>query len=74
MAKISDLGFASRFKVEGETERRTFKEYKGTRKGYMAPEIHACHKGPAEPYEADRADVFALGVILFALVVGTLPF
>lgn len=45
MAKVSDLGFASRFRLEGEEERVKFREYKGTRKGYMAPEIHACHRG-----------------------------
>jgi serine/threonine protein kinase len=45
----------------------------------MAPEIHACYRAnlnqdQIEPYEADSADVFALGVVLFAMVMGTLPF
>jgi serine/threonine protein kinase len=70
--KVSDFGFASRFEKEGE--RVTFHEYKGTRKGYMAPEIHYCQNAKDRPYEADKCDIFALGVILFALVMGTLPF
>jgi len=46
--KISDFGFASKFLLEGE--RLTFLEYKGTRKGYMAPEIHHCHQNKDKPY------------------------
>ena len=70
--KISDFGFASKFLLEDEW--LTFLEYKGTRKGYMAPEIHYCHQRKDSPYEADKTDIFALGVILFALVIGNLPF
>lgn len=51
-----------------------FNEYKGTRKGYMAPEIHACHHAPEKRYDGELADMFALGVLMFALVMGKLPF
>lgn len=40
----------------------------------MAPEIHYCHKAADRPYDAAKADIFALGVILFALVLEKLPF
>ncbi len=40
----------------------------GTR-GYMAPEMSA-HK----PYDGVKADLFSLGVVLLALVLGTAPF
>lgn len=40
----------------------------------MAPEIHYCHKATDRPYDAAKADIFALGVVLFALVLGKLPF
>lgn len=40
----------------------------------MAPEIHQCQKDKTESYDATKTDVFALGVILFALVFGHLPF
>lgn len=40
----------------------------------MAPEIHKCHRNPTYSYDAPKADIFALGVILFALVFGHLPF
>jgi len=40
----------------------------------MAPEIHECLKNPNNSYEARKSDCFALGVILFSLVLGKLPF
>lgn len=71
-AKVSDFGFATRFLRKGQIVR--FGEYKGTRKGYMAPEIHRCREIKDNQYDADKTDIFALGVVLFALVMGTLPF
>lgn len=49
-------------------------DYKGTPKGYMAPEIHRCHTDKDTPYLPGPTDVFALGVVFFALLVGRLPF
>ena len=46
---------------------------KGTKRGYMAPEIHTSLE-KSEGYSAKRADVFALGVMLFALIFRKLPF
>lgn len=40
----------------------------------MAPEIHACREDSGLDYDGKAADVFALGVVLFALVLGRLPF
>lgn len=40
----------------------------------MAPEIHLCREDPSLRYDPKCSDVFALGVVLFALVMGRLPF
>lgn len=40
----------------------------------MAPEIHQVLEDSEAEYDATKADVFALGVILFALILGKLPF
>lgn len=40
----------------------------------MAPEIHACKEDSNKHYDPKAADIFALGVVLFALVLGRLPF
>lgn len=40
----------------------------------MAPEIHQCHIVKEKYYDASKCDIFALGVILFAMVLGKLPF
>lgn len=40
----------------------------------MAPEIHEALQDHEKYYDARACDVFALGVILFAMVLGRLPF
>lgn len=51
-----------------------FNTFKGTRRGYMAPEIHAVLGQREKMYDARKSDVFALGVVLFGMVMGKLPF
>ena len=60
--KVIDFGFAK----EGQTS--NLSQIIGT-DTYMAPEIHQ-----RKIYDGKSADVFALGVILFTMVVGNLPF
>lgn len=60
---LADFGFAT--KTE---EGKTFERSMGT-EGYMAPELQARQK-----YCAKKADVFALGVVLFSMVNGMPPF
>jgi serine/threonine protein kinase len=69
-AKLADFGFASLLR----SDQLTLNSFKGTRRGYMAPEIHACREDPSNYYDPKAADIFALGVVLFALVLGRLPF
>ncbi len=62
--KLSDFGIA---KAQGESENTR----PGTLKGkiaYVSPEAIAC-----QPLDS-RSDVFSLGVVLFELLTGTLPF
>ena len=40
----------------------------------MAPEIQSLVQEPSKPYDPFKADIFALGIILFSLVLGKLPF
>ena len=40
----------------------------------MAPEIHEVLTNREKSYDAFKADIFSLGVIMFALVLGRLPF
>lgn len=69
-AKLADFGFATSLR----SDQNTLNSYKGTRRGYMAPEIHACKEDSNKHYDPKAADIFALGVVLFALVLGRLPF
>ena len=67
--KLGDFGFASKAQQEPLS-----REYKGTRRAYMSPEIHSLIKDPSKPYDVFKADIFALAVTLFALVFSRLPF
>ena len=69
-AKLADFGFATCLSLTDPHIRHC----KGTRRGYMAPEIHRARTEPGESYDGKAADMFALGVVLFALVLGRLPF
>lgn len=76
-AKVSDFGFATTYLENNQI--KLFSSYKGTRRGYMAPEIHETLSPlgqllPDKYYDARKSDIFALGVILFCLVFGKLPF
>lgn len=62
--KLIDFGFATPISVDYSTKHQDFK---GTQM-YMAPEMH---RGK---YEADKADLFAVGVILFCMRAGTCPY
>lgn len=64
--KIVDFGFAAEENAEDRTG--FFTEKVGT-PAYMAPEIHA-----GAPYKGAEVDIFALGVILFQMVMGRPPF
>lgn len=64
--KILDFGFSS--KLTGEDDHGFFKTKLGT-PAYMAPEIHS-----GTPYQGASVDKFALGVILFQMVMGRPPF
>ena len=59
--KLIDFGFST-------TSTDKLKMYCGT-PSYMCPEIVS-----KEPYYGKRADVWALGVLLFTLLEGTYPF
>ena len=64
--KVSDLGFSTNLK--GHQGNSLLYTCKGT-PGYMAPELFT-----SKGYNGELADVFALGVVLFALVMGRPPF
>jgi serine/threonine protein kinase len=40
----------------------------------MAPEIHLCREDTTLRYDPKASDIFALGVVLFAIIMGKLPF
>lgn len=68
LIKLADFGFAT--SVKGSHLSTSFK---GTKRGYMAPEIHNLLSNQV-PYDTYKADIFALGVVFFTLVMGRLPF
>lgn len=63
---LADLGFAA--PMEGRDGSGILKTYLGTR-GYMAPEIIY-----NKPYSGSQVDAFAIGVLLFMMVVACNPF
>lgn len=66
--KLADFGFAASTKTSNLSN-----AYKGTKRGFMAPEIHKAPTQPQVMYDMTKTDVFALGVILFTLIMGRLP-
>ncbi|XP_048736837.2 testis-specific serine/threonine-protein kinase 4-like [Ostrea edulis] len=61
--KICDFGF-----VKVDPDRQLSKTYCGS-KSYAAPEILR-----GEPYDTQKADIWAIGVILYIFVTGKMPF
>lgn len=68
--KLADFGFAT--KTEGHQGDHLHYSCKGTL-GYMAPEILNCENDKIG-YNGEQTDVFALGVILFSMLLGRPPF
>ena len=66
--KLADFGFAA--KLEGKS---LLFSCKGTL-NYMAPEILNYEYAERHGYNGELGDVFALGVILFAMLLGRPPF
>ena len=64
--KIADFGFS--VPINGWDGSGKLCSFKGTR-SYMAPEFYV-----NEPYDGIKVDIFACGVLLFIMVMGTLPF
>ena len=64
--KIVDFGFAT--KIEGNLKNGKHQQYLGT-PVYAAPELHF-----KVPYYGVSNDIFSLGIIMFVLVTGCLPF
>lgn len=60
--KVSDFGFATKFTSQ------SLETYCGSY-AYAAPEIILGH-----PYDGEKADIWSMGVILYAMVIGRLPF
>jgi serine/threonine protein kinase len=61
---ISDFGFATYNNIKNDTHNK----YLGTA-GFKAPEIEE-----RTPYYGEQVDIFSLGVTLFTIVVGPMPF
>lgn len=72
--KLGDFGFASSCYNPDKSSLIQFNSFKGTKRGYMAPEIHQILDNPTQYYDARKSDIFALGVMLFAAIFGSLPF
>ena len=68
---ISDFGFALRA-AKGSAD-AVANSYKGTKKGYMAPELHQLLTAQ-KPYDPFKVDIFAMCALIFATLFGRLPF
>jgi serine/threonine protein kinase len=64
--KLADFGFS--VALRGRDDSGFLHTYKGT-EGYMAPEIEE-----GKPYQGEKVDIFAAGVILFILIAELPPF
>jgi len=70
--KLSDFGAARRFAADGGAKASLFPGFKDHKPGklrYMAPEVLA-----GAPCDGRAVDTFALGVVLFCMLVGSAPF
>lgn len=64
--KIADFGLSARF--EGDQGAGIHYSHVGTRQ-YQAPEVLE-----QRSYRGDRVDIFSMGVILFTMVTGAMPY
>jgi serine/threonine protein kinase len=69
--KLADFGFATG--LDGINGNRLHFTCKGTL-GYMAPEILNLQICEESGYDGEQTDVFAMGVILFSMIMGRPPF
>ena len=67
--KITDFGFSKDFGNESLPKTKRI----GTL-AYMAPEVARDEGGAREPYDGNKADIWACGVILYILATGRYPF
>ena len=64
--KVVDFGFSTEATAEN---REGFFTGKIGTSSYMAPEIHQ-----GAPYKGTEVDIFALGIVLFQMIIGRPPF
>ena len=69
--KLADFGFAQHLDASSHYQ---VTNYKGTKRGYMAPEIHTAKNDQNQLYDGKAADIFAFGVVLYAVIMARLPF
>ena len=57
-------------KIEDVEYGRYCNSYKGTKKGYMPPEINILRKNENErkKYDGKKADIFSMGVMLYCMI------
>ncbi|EKM76676.1 hypothetical protein AGABI1DRAFT_122426 [Agaricus bisporus var. burnettii JB137-S8] len=65
--KVTDFGLAAVYKLVESGKTRTLNERCGSLP-YVAPEL-----GSDDPYQAEPVDVWSIGVVLFALLLGNTP-
>jgi len=66
--RVLDFGFAKRFTHNSQRSR----SFRGTR-GYMAPEV-VINRETRTSFEPFKAEIYSLGVVLYAILFGKLPF